>query len=218
MQKVLRLQWIAAYHNENGNVVRMDGLPDPNNSWYSLGMMQRRRLAAMAANMHMFPDTRGSTRNKISVMLEQQEARSIPCDVLTHDHKTGRIVIPATANVNPTQSTNKVVFLPSFLGGKQLFLKEDAEIEYSLPHDFLTNEAAQFKLTCRVSTVHRKEQPILLTIGPTVYTVTLPYTMGLWADSKPVVVELEYATSKLRFTRPNQMFGFSIKDITLLPV
>ena len=98
-------------------------------------------------------------------------------------------------------------------------------IEYLLPPDYLSNGATQYTLTCRVCTVHRQEEPILLTIGPaskddpsTVHTIKLPYTMGLWEETEPVIVELGGSASTLRFARPKQMFGFAFKDIRLVPV
>lgn len=219
-QKVLRLQWIASFWNEKESEVKRAGNPDPNSPWYSLGMMQRRRLAPQATNKLMFPPTEGSVRNKIAAMLEKQEAKTlILSEAVTHDTNSGAIVIPAASCCDPAKPTNKVLFLPSFMGGQQLFLKEDAEIEYCVPQSVLKGNVSKYRLTCRVATAHRKEEPILLTVGPsTVYTITMPYNMGLWEDTEPVIVELDSSTAKLRFARPNQLFGFSIKDIRLEPV
>jgi hypothetical protein len=180
--------------------------------------MQRRRLAPQATNKLMFPVTAGGTRNKIAALLEQEEAKTCLREAVVCDNKTGAIVIPASSCSDPANATKKVMFVPSFLGGQQLFVKEDAEVEYCLPQPFLKSDVAKYKLTCRVATAHRFEQPITLTIGPTVYVITLPYTMGLWDYTEPVIVELDGSITKMRFARPNQPFGFAFKVIRLDPV
>jgi hypothetical protein len=225
LQKVLRLQWIASFWSEKGDVVRRGGMPDPNSPWYSLGMMQRRRLAAQATNELMFPPSGWSKCNRIAKMLEQQEVTPTLSEPVSQDDDTGAIVIPASACSDPAKQTDKVLFLPSFVGGQQLFVMKDAEIEYCVPPNCLTSCSAQYKLTCRVSTAHRKEEPILLTVGTasmedpdTVHMIKLPYTMGLWEDTEALIVELGVSNSILRFARQNQPFGFSIKEIRLIPV
>lgn len=219
-QNVLRLQWVAAFWNEGENAIRREGQPDPNSPWYTLGLMQRRRWAPRATNALTFPRTEGGAPNKILALIAQSEAApSASRAAIARDDRTGTIVVPATDCSDPAKATNKVLFLPSFLGGQQLFVKEDAEIEYILPQSFLKGDSVKYSLTCRVATAHRSEQPIHLTAGGAVYSITLPYTMGVWGDTEPVVVELEgSADCNLRFARPQQLFGFSIKDFRLVPL
>ena len=75
LQKVLRLQWIASFWNEQENMVKRYGMPSPKSPWYSLGMMQRRHLATQATHKHMFPSTEDGKGTKIRQMLDQQEKR-----------------------------------------------------------------------------------------------------------------------------------------------
>ncbi len=123
--------------------------------------------------------------------------RSAMCEVTTKDG--GKIIIPATSCSNPKKATNDVLFLYSFLGGKQLHLRGDATVEYTLTADLLTPTAKQYNLTCLVCTVHRNEKPVLLTVGSdsdddvvAVIFVEFPYTMGMWQETAPVVVEVDY--------------------------
>jgi len=229
MQKVLRLQWISQFWNEEKNVVRMKGLPDPKSPWCSLGMMQRRRLGG-ADTRHqddkpqMLERISSNNNNKIAQMLSLKKANAIIGDPVSRDVKTGAIVIPATSCSSPSKKSKKVSFLPSFLGGQQLFVQEDAEIEFTLSSvDFDT--ARTYKLTCLVCTVHRSEEPILLTVmsgegndPDAVHVVNMPYTVGMWEETEPVIVEVGGAYNKLRLSRPKQPKGFSFKEIRLVPV
>jgi hypothetical protein len=220
MEKVLRLQWLAQYYYyENSNEVRRNGQYDPNNPWYTLGMIQRQRLAReqqSGANLFMFPALRGGS-NKTEAIRAQVSA---PCEVITFN-QTGVIVIPATSCSNP--SNKKVQFMPCFLGGQQLFVKEDAELEYHVAPSLqrtLATASVSYNLSCRVATAHRSEQPIQLTIGTNSYNVPMPYTMSLWGTTEPIRIELDFSSASpivLCMKRTQQNFGFAFKDIQLTP-
>jgi hypothetical protein len=222
-RKVLRLQWLARFWNEKPDVVRRYGNVDPDNPWYSLEMMQRRRLAASRPTVTKSQTPRpvhgSGTPNKIAIFRERQSM--IPSDAsIECDNVSGTIVIPAASCTSPTTTTEKVMFLPCFIGGQQLYIMADAEVEYKVPADLLHGtEVQNYNLTCRVSTAHRQEQPLSLTIGPNVYEITLPYTMALWGNSEPITISLDGAVADqtMKFSRNMQQFGFSMRDITLIP-
>lgn len=233
-QKVLRLQWIASVWQENESTVRRHCQPDPKSPWYTLAMYQRRRLAPLATNEleHPHPvnigdgDGTGVQHNKIGALLQQQSSpSSTVCEAVCRSDETGVILIPAAAWSSPTSTGNKVQFMASFLGGQQLFVKEDCVLEYILPKHFLPTGSARYLFTCRIATAHRSEKPISLTIGGDCgvsYEVALPYTMGMWGETEPVVVELDGSKQNsvvpLRLARSHQPFGFALKDLRLVPV
>jgi hypothetical protein len=239
MQKVSRIQWLAQYYyREKSETVRRNGQFDAKNPWFTLCMIQRKRLAQgqTSRNILMFPPPRGGN-NKIETILMQQHVLQKhirdykpKLETITYDADTGITVIPATSCVSPTETTNKVQFMPSFLGGQQLFVKDDAELEYhivpstiGLPlYPTATTAAAttmSYNLSCRVATAHRSEQPIEVTIGTTVYTIPMPYTMALWGNTEPIQVvisDVEPLPIVIRITRPKQNFGFAFKDFQLV--
>ena len=227
MQKVLRLQWISAFWNESAQVVRRQGLPDPESPWCSLGMMQRRRLGGEGSShndvQHNFEWT-ARDNNEVALMPALKAVNAIAGDPVSREEKMGAIVIPASSCSSPDKRSPKVSFLPSFSGGQQLFVKEDAEIEFTLSSPVFDRTVRQYKLTCRVCTVHRSEEALLLTVmsgdrsdPDTVHVVDMPYTMGMWRETEPIVVEVG-AASKIHLARPQQDFGFSFKEIRLIPV
>jgi len=227
LQKVLRLQLVSAYYKEDRKMVRGKGLPDPKNLWQSLDMMQRRRLGSASnkanrAGKPMF-ERANIDRNRIAQTKALQDAGVIQGDPVSRDATTGAIVIPASSCSSPGPKQKKVAFLPCFTGGQQLLVQQDAEVEFTLKSADVP--PGSYQLSCRVCTVHRSEEPILLTVATdgkndpnTVHAVNMPYTVGMWQDTEPVTIEVGAATTKLHFARPKQQYGFSFKELRLVPV
>jgi hypothetical protein len=220
-QQVLRLEWMGLWKRENASHVRRQSRPDPNSVWYSLALLQRRRLASLATHQlsHPIASEQGSIDNKIAALLRKQPVSE--CEAMFVDHETGAIVIPAARYT----ASSKVTVLSSFSGGQQLLVKEDGNIQYDVPMALLPTNAAHYHLTCRVATAHRSEQPLSLTVtagesSVTSATIPLPYTMGLWGETEPVQVAMDGTAGmiQLRLSRPHQQFGFALKEVRLTPV
>jgi hypothetical protein len=226
-QRVLRLQWTAAFYEENPAAIRTDSLPDGKSPWYSLGMMQRIIIAA-----HQETKTTTATDDATTLVLQRNKRMDDPCveakiqRIRLHkqlfckagppamtDHEN-MIVIPAATCSSPTTDTSKVMFLPSFLGGQQLFVKEDATVEYTLPESCV---GGSFRLSLVLATAHRFEQNVTVVCGDdetsSSYVVPMKYTMALWGETEAVVVTV--ASTKLVIRRPSQLFGFSLCEIRL---
>ncbi len=144
------------------------------------------------------------------------------CEVIAKDGD--KIIIPAACCTNPPP---KVFIMGSFLGGKQVQLKNKAKVEYTLTADLLTSTVKQYNLTCLFCTVHRNEKPIRLFVSSNsddsevpFLSVEFPYTMGMWQETAPVVVELggPDVTNTLEFARQSNMGGVTVKEIKLIPV
>jgi hypothetical protein len=221
MQQVLRLQWIAAFRGEQQKIVRGEGLPDPNSPWYSLGMMQRRRLVSSGD----VDKTQNITPCRNSRLGEwMNKAGQYDQERVSVDSKSGVITIPASTCSNPSKQTQNVLFLPSFLDGAQLYIQQDAVVEYKLPSS-VRLEPQKYKLSLLVCTVHRKEQPLLLSIiSPNpddpdfVHSINMPYTIGEWSYTDDVIVDVSPGEFYLRLARRKQPFGFSFKCFRLCPI
>jgi hypothetical protein len=220
-QQVLRLEWLGLWQRENASHVRRQSRPDPNSVWYSLALLQRRRLASLATHQlsHPMASEEGSVNNKIGALLRQQPVSE--CEAVFVDPETGAIVIPAARYT----ASSKVTVLASFSGGQQLSVKEDGTVQYDIPSTLLpANVVTHYHLSCRVATAHRSEQPLSLTVtaGESSVTSTLPmpYTMGLWGETEPMPVAMDGSAGmiQLRLSRPHQQFGFALKEIRLTPV
>jgi hypothetical protein len=228
LQKVYRLQWLAQYYyNEKTDAVRRNGTYDPNNPWYTLSMIQRQQIVknTKVTNKLMFPTICGG-KNQLERMFVHQ-MKVVKSDIEYND-ATGVIVIPATSCL----PNNKAMMVPSFSGGQQLFVKEDAEVEYeiNLPllmqHHPSYNASSKvtllYSVTCCVATAHRSEQSITLSVNDTRhYNISMPYTMALWDTTTPINITIEVVdqpTVTLKLKRAQQNFGFAFKEISLSPL
>ena len=224
MRNVMRLEWIAFLLGEDNRTVLVDCLPCPQSPWSAMALVQRKRLVGDD------PSTPGVVRsvishnNKIQALIDRPNDRE---PILRQ--QDGMIVIPAASPSKPTRETKQIFFPKSFLGGRQLLLSTDSSVEYTLSPDMLTETPTKYHLTCRVCTVHRNEDPIVVTISPqqksssddAKVAVEMPYTMGMWEETKPVTIELGgpgVTFTKLIVTRQRKQFAIAMKDIKLVPV
>jgi hypothetical protein len=227
MHQVTRLEWAASIHQESNQSILTGFLPDSNNLWYALSMMQRHRLAATGPVKKAVPTNTGVV-SKLERLLNQPTVSYEPSSVGGND---GMILIPGTSCSSPSTDTNKILFLKSFLGGRQLFIGDGTEVTYTLACDALPPNATKYKLQLFLCTVHRGEEPLMLTVvnngtewdndSLSVASVNVPYTEGMWVDTEPVVIELGgpgYVSTSLSFVRQSTLGGISLKHITLTPL
>ena len=132
--------------------------------------------------------------------------------------KDGVITIPAVACSKPTNSTAKIKFMKSNLGGMQLHygrLGKHEEFEYT----FDAPKAGKYTLTARVVTPSWRQHLLVTANGAEKPTgIALPFTVGMWDKTQPVMVPLVKGRNVLRFSRNEPVKGLTIKDFTLRPV
>jgi hypothetical protein len=113
----------------------------------------------------------------------------------------GAITIPAVACSKPTNSTGKIRFMKSYLGGMQLHynrLGGAEEFEYT----FDAPAAGKYALVARVVTTSAEQHLQVAANGATEPTdIALPFTVGMWDKTKPVEVTLAKSQNVLRFSR-----------------
>ncbi|MHC4199584.1 MAG: carbohydrate-binding protein, partial [Planctomycetota bacterium] len=126
--------------------------------------------------------------------------------------------IPAAACSKPTNSTRKIIFMESNLGGMQLHygrLGNHEEFQYA----FDAPEAGKYALTARVVTPSWKQHLLVAANGAKEPTdIALPFTVGMWDRTQPVEVTLVKGRNVLRFSREGSVKGVTIKDFTLKPM
>jgi hypothetical protein len=127
----------------------------------------------------------------------------------------GVITIPAVACSKPTNSTPKIRFMKSHLGGMQLHygrLLEPETFEYT----FDAPAAGKYALSARVVTVSPDQHLfVAANDAPQPVDITAPYTLGKWDKTPPVEIQLVKGSNVLRFSRPEPVKGMTIKDFTL---
>lgn len=214
--KVVWLELMGNILNETPvSINEKASMLDPESFWCSLALMQKKVLAALDKDTVQIPQVGIPTQwegNKSS------DDTNGDCSV-SQDERT--IIIPATTCSKPKKPSGQVMFMKSFLGGMQLHLRDDGSVEYQVP---AACTHTKYMLTCRIVTVHANTQPLLLVVdcGSTddpvsIISIQVPYTIGLWAQTSPVEIELGKMMTTLTFSREKPAYGLALKDITLTP-
>ncbi|MCF7673912.1 MAG: hypothetical protein K9M97_01105 [Akkermansiaceae bacterium] len=131
----------------------------------------------------------------------------------------GVITIPAVACSKPTNSTGKIRFMKSYLGGMQLHYSRLGNAE-GFEYAFDAPAAGKYALSARVVTVS-PDQHLLVAANDAKEPVDIaaPYTIGKWEQTQAVEVSLVKGRNVLRFSRGGENIkGMTIKDFTLKPV
>jgi hypothetical protein len=131
----------------------------------------------------------------------------------------GVITIPAVACSSPTNSTEKIRFMKSNLGGMQLHYNRLLKPE-TFEYTFEAPAAGKYTLSARVVTVSPGQ--ILLVAANAAQTpveIAVPFTVGMWDKTPPVELALVKGKNVLLFSRGGaNIRGLTIKDFTLTPV
>jgi hypothetical protein len=131
----------------------------------------------------------------------------------------GVITIPAVACSKPTNSTAKIVFMKSNLGGMQLHYNRNGSPE-EFEYTFDASAAGKYALTARVVTPSWKQHLLVAVNGAKEpIDIALPFTVGMWDKTQPVEVSLVKGKNVLRFSREHEnLKGVTIRDFTLEPL
>ena len=214
--QVKRAQWIGDVMDEP----RVFGLVSGNPGfWYAVSLYtQKGIIEASKAKMldAVGQDIAEANETKETVEIAKVDITDKDREVSVDDK--GVITIPAAATSNPTKSTGKIRFMDSVLGGKQLHYSRTGGHQ---PFEYTINApaAGKYELTARVVTPSWK-QSLLLTVNDAKQPVeiALPFTVGTWDSTEPVVIELTKGKNVLHFSREGNVKGVTIKDFTLTPV
>ena len=113
--------------------------------------------------------------------------------------------------------------MPSFTGGRQVFLGKDAVLDFTLQRHSLPASSRKYKLTVKVSTAHVKDTALLVTVkgkggdGDS-YRLLLPYTKALWGETEGIEIALSPDSTTISLQREwTEMYGISLKEIKLVP-
>jgi len=132
--------------------------------------------------------------------------------------RNGVITIPAVACSKPTNSTQKIVFMKSYLGGMQLHYSRNGKPE-EFEYTFDAPAAGRYALSARVVTTSAEQHLLVAANGAKEPTdIAVPFTVGMWDRTQPVEVSLVKGRNILRFSRNEPVKGLTIKDFTLAPV
>jgi len=245
-KQVMMMDWIADLRKEPTGQIKRWCLEDPKAFWRTLAVMQRKLLQKSSPPSTDATDCQHRFIPKLERLLTRNNTE-LAENIVTMDG--GTIVIPAANMDPPAKPNSNVIVMDSFLGGKQLFLDKDGQVEYTLTDV----PSGKYNLVFKFVTVHddKVKPPFLVTIDSTasayakatkvrdcqvdgfgvdddhdlcaVYSVPLPYTKGMWEETKPVVVELPTSSSSgktsctISLSREATAHGMALKQLKLIP-
>ena len=221
--KVKRAQWIAEVAGEKRVYGFNSGKPE---FWNNVSLNIQRSIIENAGTVTLAAvgtDIGEATESKVKEKVQKVSVQKADKEITVGND--GVIKIPATACSKPTNSTRKIKFMPSSLGGMQLHYEQNGgnqDFEYTVE----APESGKYALTARVATPTWKQFLVLSVNGAKdSVNVELPHTVGLWDTSKPVQITLKKGKNILSFSRGTavpeegkRIKGVSIKDFTLTPV
>jgi hypothetical protein len=215
-EKVLLLECLADACKEKNKKPEEVGFVSPNKVWRSLALMQRKIFAERASVLSFQRTGPSIVLGKIEKFIQDIDEKAAPLPFETQ--KNGTVVIPAASF---TKATDKkcVKAQQAFDGGTQLNIMDgEGWVVYEIPSDIKFKKKT-YMLTAKVCTVHAVQQPLKLAMdGQSDIEIVIPYTVGSWADTEPVEVEIKGVTQMKFFRKKDPLcFGLAIKSFTLTP-
>jgi len=215
--QVKRAQWVGNVVGENPAYGFLSGDPG---FWYGVSLYSQRAIIedAKAVTLAAVGEELGEA-NESDVKYAIETAPVTEADRKIVVDPKGVITIPAAACSKPTESTGKIVFMPSNLGGLQLHYNRTGgaeNFEYTLD----IPKAGKYAISARVVTP-TPDQLLLVAVNgaekPT--EIALPFTVGMWDKTAPVELALTKGKNVLNFSRAgDNIRGLTIKDFTLTPL
>ena len=217
--QVKRAQWVGDVAGEKP-VFGLLGKNKPG-FWYGVSLYHQRALleAAKARALAAVGEELGEA-NESNVKYAVKTATITESDRAISVGDSGVITIPAAACSNPTQSTSKILFMPSVLGGLQLHYSRNGKPE-TFEYTFDAPKAGTYELTARVVTPSWQQHlQVTANDAQQPVEIDLPNTVGMWDTTAPVKVELVKGRNVLRFAHRASGYekGVTIRDFTLTPV
>jgi len=215
--QVLRAQWVGAVLGEK----RAFGFNAPASGFWNGVALYRQRAIVEEAKAVMLAavgeDIGEANESKVKDAVETVTMTEADRNIVVG--KDGVITIPAVACSKPTNSTQKIVFMNSHLGGMQLHYNRNGKPE-EFEYTFEAPTGGKYALSARVVTTS-DEQHLSITAndGTEPTDIAVPFTVGMWDKTQPVEITLARGKNVLTFSREHEgLKGLTIKDFTLRPV
>jgi hypothetical protein len=217
--KVKRAQWIGALVGEEWkpglaftSSKKKPGAEVKPVLWTELALHEQRRVIAK------LEAGKGGSTGTASVAAKAPAATG----KVAVDDK-GVITIPSAACSSPTGSTkvmfkggrsDLIVFVKNKSGDTLLHLSRYSKEADTFEYTFDTPKGGKYQLVASVVTPKPKQCLFASANGGAAVEMALPYTIGMWDKSAPVVVELKAGRNVLKFHGPARV---TVGKFTLTP-
>jgi hypothetical protein len=230
--KVLRAEWVGQALGEKKVSKSQYGIGG--DFWSALALykklaiIEKARIAELAATGAELAESNEPAESPASDWTPDKSkvstAPRFPVIEMTEADKTivfgkdGVITIPPAACTSP-ESTDKIKFMRTADNtGVQVHYALAGQRPELLKYTFELPADGKYELLAKVCTVTVDRKAILRVNRRTLLDLPLPYTKGMWEDTKPVVLDLTAGRNTIMFTAEVPNKGVSIKNFTLKPV
>ncbi len=206
--KVLRAQWVSAVLGEQAY---NDRKHVAGGFWSNMAHYQAAAIASTAVALGPLGQELGEANEpEKKLTTAQTPVKAVDQKVVVG--QDGTITIPAVLHDKATGSS---MALKSFSGGMQLNCNGGFKTQYA----FEAPQASKYVLTARVATLQEGQKfRFAANDGKTPAELAVPYTIGMWQQTKPVEISLVNGKNVLHFTLQDGSRGVTIKEFTLTPV
>ncbi len=200
--QMLRAEWVATAFRQPPNADNAKaGL------WTNLADF-RAKLSIADAN----PAELAALGEEIGEANEAEEVRAAAVAAATVTEEDRRVSIgPDGVITIPAGAFRSAQLVMSFLGGQQMIYSRPISCEVEV------SRAGRYALVARVVTVGWDQEIHVTTNDGNPVKIDIPYTLGMWETTEPVVISLVQGKNKLAFSGPSSR-SFALKDFTLMPI
>ncbi len=217
---IARAQWIGSAHGETRHYgFRSHGSKVEIPFWNAIALYKQRYILSKteAKTLAAVGEDIGEanvTKEKVDIIKVElgKEDKMV-------QFTDSAIIIPAAATSNLSESTKKVIFMPSNQGGLQLHYSRTGDPQ-PLEYTFDAPKAGKYQLTAKLVTPSWKQHLHISANGSDKpVDLELPHTVGMWETTEPVVIELKAGKNVLTMNHHTDGYakGFSIHHFKLTP-
>ena len=215
--KVKRAQWIGNLKGEKPVYGFLSGKPE---FWHGIALYIQQQIIQAAKAVELAAvgtDIGEANESKVKEKVKKVQVTAADRKIIVQ--KDGSMTIPAVATSNPTNSTQKIKFMASNLGGMQLHYERNGKPQ-NFEYTFNAPEAGKYALTARVVTPSWRQILVLqVNDAKEAVNIDLPFTVGMWDTTTPVEITLKKGENRLTFSRSGDYIkGLTIKEFYLKPV
>ncbi len=223
--KVLRAQWIGDVLEEEEVSLKSDS--KGGGLWNSLALHKKEAVVADAKAVALGLELAQLTADEARLLGESDEMRdaeeNVRIDVPEEYTKiemdeAGIITIPVAACSKPTNNTDKVFFMLNLDGEPLVHYARLGNRPELMRYTIEVGKAGKYDFTANVATVARNQECMLRLNRRTLIDIDLPFSLGMWEDTKPVTIDLKEGRNSFMFTCAAPNRGLTLKGFTLTPV
>jgi hypothetical protein len=205
--KVLRAKWASRALDEQAF---NDRKKVAGGFWSGLAQHQARALASKAVELGpLGKELAEANESKAAEKLEKVAAEEL--DRKIAKNTAGSIIIPAVASEKPSGS---FATMKSHAGGQQVHCKGGYKSQYV----FDAPRAGKYQLTAKVATFTDGQKFLFSTAdGKQPVEAAVPFTIGLWQETRPVEILLAQGRNALSLELPQGSRGVTVKEFLLTP-